>query len=143
MLSQSVVEIQLFNCLQMILRCNYSVYNASDNSSNLQQSIDKLVNRSKLQQSLQIILNRCHALHIRANSNTFSRDTLNGSPHSNLTVASDLDVFVDSNLTLEQHIGICTVITIAQQCVGVLFEALFQDPQILFAKLLQLTFVLY
>jgi len=36
-----------------------------------------------------------------------------------------------------------TVITKAQQRVGVFFEGLHQDPQTLFAKLVLLTFVLY
>ena len=99
----------------------YSVYNATDNSSDIQQSIDKLVQWSKLWQ-LQINLNKCHVLPIRSkyNSNTFSRYTLNGSPLSNLTLASDLGVFVDSNLTFKQHI--CTVIIKAQQRVGVFFR---------------------
>jgi len=58
----------------------YSVYNATDNSSDLQQSIDKLVDWSKLWQ-LQINLNKCDVLSIRAksNSSTFSRNTLNDS----------------------------------------------------------------
>ena len=99
----------------------YSVYNIGDNSSDLQQSIDNLVNWSKLWQ-LEINLNKCHVLPIRAksNSNTFSRYTLNGSPLSNLTLTSDLGVFVDSKLTFKEHI--CTVITKAQQRVGVFFR---------------------
>ena len=115
----------------------YSVYNATDNSSDIQQSIDKLVKLSKLWQ-LQINLNKCHVLPIRSkyNSNTFSRYTLNGSPLSSLTLASDLGAFVDSNLTFKQHI--CTVITKAQQRVhwASFFEDLLQGPLTLFAKLL-------
>jgi len=53
---------------------------------------------------LKITLKKYHFLPIRANSNTFSRYTLNGSPLSNLTLASDLGVFVDSNSTFQQHI---------------------------------------
>ena len=99
----------------------YSVYIIGDNSSDLQQSIDNLVNWSKLGQ-LEITLNECHVLPIRAqsNSNTFSRYTLNGFPLSNLTLTSDFGVFVDSNLTFKEHI--CTVITKAQQRVGVFFR---------------------
>ena len=69
----------------------YSVHNIGDSSSDLQQSIDQLVNWSKLWQ-LEINLNKCHVLPIRAksNSNTFGRYTLNGSSLSNLTLTSDL-----------------------------------------------------
>ena len=120
MLFQSVVEMQPLHYLLVILSF-YSVFNATDNSSDLQQSIDKLVKWSKLWQ-LQINLKKCHVLPICAkyNSNTFSRYTLNGSPLSNLTLAFDLGVFVDSSLTFKQHI--CTVITKAQQRVGVFFR---------------------
>jgi len=74
----------------------YSVYNISENSSDLQQSIEDLVSWSKLWQ-LQSNLNKCHVLPIRAksNSNTDSRYTLDGSPLSDLTLTFDLGVFVD------------------------------------------------
>ena len=99
----------------------YSVYNIGDSSSDLQQSIDNLVNWSKLWQ-LEINSNKCHVLPIRAksNSNTFSRYIHNGSPLSNLTLTSDLGVFVDSKLTFKEHK--CTVITKTQQRVGVSFR---------------------
>jgi len=42
-----------------------SVYNATDSSSDVMQSIDKLVDWSRLWQ-LQITLNKCHVLPIRA-----------------------------------------------------------------------------
>jgi len=48
-----------------------------------------------------------------SNSNTFSRYTLNGSPLSNRTLASDVGVFTVSNLTFKQHI--CTVNAEAQK----------------------------
>jgi len=62
MSSQFVVEIQPLNYLQMILRYLY-VYNVTDNSSDLQQSIDKLVDWSKWWQ-LPINLNKCYVLPI-------------------------------------------------------------------------------
>jgi len=64
----------------------------------------KLVNWSKLWR-LQINLIKYHVLPIRAksNENTFSRNTLNGSPLSNFTLTSDLGVFGDSNLTFKEH----------------------------------------
>jgi len=70
-------------------------------------------------------LNKCHVLpiHGKFNLNTLSCYTLNGSRLSNLTVTSDLSVFVDSNLTFNEHI--CTVITKAQQRVGVFSRVCF------------------
>ena len=67
-------------------------------------------------------MNKWHVLPNRAksNSNTSSRYTLNDSPLSNLTLTSDLGVFVDSNLIFKEHI--CTVIAKAQQRVGVFFR---------------------
>ena len=69
----------------------YSVYNIGDNSFDLQQSIDNLVNWYKLWQ-LEINMNKCHVLPIRVKSdlNTFSSYTLNGSPLSILTLVSSL-----------------------------------------------------
>ena len=58
--------------------------------------------------------------------------SLNGSPLSNLTLASDLGVIIDSNLTFKEHI--CNVISKAQQRVGVFFEGLLQDRWTLSAK---------
>lgn len=99
----------------------YSVYNTTDNSADLQQSIDKLVNWSKLWQ-LEINLNKCHVLSIntKSKSNIGSRYSLNGFPLSNVTIASDLGVSVDSNLSFKHHIS--TVITKALQRSGVFFR---------------------
>jgi len=55
-------------------------------------------------------------------------------------MTSDNGVFIDSNLTFKQHISM--IITEAQKRMGVFFEGLLQDPQILFAKRLQLIFIL-
>jgi len=83
----------------------YRVFNIGDNSSYLQQSIDKLVNWSKLWQ-IQINSNKCHVFPIRtkSNLNTSSRYTLSDYPLSTLTLTSDLGVFVDSDLTFNEHI---------------------------------------
>jgi len=120
MLFQYVAEILLSNHFADDLKL-HSVYNIGDNSSDLQQPIDKLVNCSKLW-LLQINLHKGPVLPIRdkSNLNTVSRYTFNGSPLSNLTRTFDLGVFVDSNLTFKEHI--CTVITKAQQRVGIFFR---------------------
>jgi len=64
---------------------------------------------AKIQRAKSIIKKRLSEclLPIRAksNSNTFSRYTLNGTLLSNVTLPSDLGVFVDSNLTFKQHIS--------------------------------------
>jgi hypothetical protein len=101
----------------------YSVYNNMDNSAELQHSIDKLVSWSNEWQ-LQINLSKCHVLSInRPNtfkSNVSSQYYLNGVILSNVTVANDLGVYVDPNLTFKHHIA--TVIVKAHQRAGVFFR---------------------
>ena len=118
----------------------YSVYNSTDNSANLQHSIDKLVEWSNLWQ-LQINMNKCQVLsiHTKLNINISSNYSLNGFVLSSAALANDLGVYVDSNLTFKHHIA--TIITKAHQRAGVFFEGLFQDPMTLFVKRSSLTFV--
>ena len=99
----------------------YSVYNSTDNSANLQHSIDKLVEWSNLWQ-LQINMNKCQVLsiHTKLNINISSNYSLNGFVLSSAALANDLGVYVDSNLTFKHHIA--TIITKAHQRAGVFFR---------------------
>ena len=64
----------------------YSVYNSTDCSLNLQQSVDQLVYWSNLWQ-LKININKCHVLSIRNKSgtNTSFQYVLDGVPLSNVS----------------------------------------------------------
>ena len=118
----------------------YSVYNSTDNSADLQQSIDNLVKWSNVWQ-LQINMNKCQVLsiHTKFNLNTSNNYSLNGFVLSSVAIANDLGVHVDSNLTFKQHIA--SIITKARQRAGVFFVGSFRDPMTLFVKHSSLTFV--
>jgi hypothetical protein len=99
----------------------YSVYNNTDNSVDLQLSIDNLVDWSNLWQ-LRINMNKCQVLSIRNkfNSNVSSHYSLNGFVLSSVIHANDLGVYVDSNVSFKHHIA--TIITKAYQRTGVFFR---------------------
>ena len=99
----------------------YSIYNSTDWSLNLQQSVDQLVYWSNLWQ-LKININKCHVLSIRNKSrtNTSFQYVLDGVSLSNVSNTSDLGVNIDCNLSFKSHIS--TIITKALQRVGVFFR---------------------
>ena len=82
----------------------YTIYNSTDCSLNLQQSVDQLVYWSNLWQ-LKININKCHVLSIRNKSgtNTSFQYVLDGGPLSNVSNTSDLDVNIDCNLFFKSH----------------------------------------
>ena len=108
----------------------YSVYNSTDNSVDLQHSLDKLVEWSNLWQ-LQINMNKCQVLsiHNKSISNVSSNYSVNGFVLSSVALANDLGVYVDSNLSFKHH-----VVTKSRQGADVFFAGLFRDPMILFVK---------
>ena len=82
----------------------YSIYNSTDSSLNLQQSVDQLVYWSNVWQ-LKININKCHVLSIRIKSitNTSFQYVFDGVPLSNVSNTSDLDVNIDCNLFFKSH----------------------------------------